>query len=178
MPALARTAPAASNSNSFFMMRAIFWCRLWENQIQVAPILGGRCAFAAPVRSIVEMVRYLRRPVTTHEAVVNIALHGLAQSRRAACGVHLPTRREHQRACHGDVRALRGGRALQCDYIFIRGTRNDVVVDTCRFLIQGAHVSHEDAFLSANCSRKPGFLAAMAPEISRQVLVQSRIQSQ
>src|SRR6516165_10439430 len=63
---------------------------LWEYDIEIPPVLGRGSALRGPVRRIVQMVGNSCRPVTTHEAVIDIPLDRLAQTSSPPRGVHLP----------------------------------------------------------------------------------------
>src|SRR6266481_9192921 len=90
-------AAAAANRNTG-RCRIRINLALWEHQIDVAPILGGARALLGPVGCVVEMVGDLRRPETTHIAIIKIAFGRLAETRRSAGRVDFPTRREDDRA--------------------------------------------------------------------------------
>src|SRR5579862_1933180 len=127
----------------------------WEHQIEILPIFRRGGAIDSPVGRIVQMIGNLRRPIATHETVVDVALDGLAESGGAARRVHFPTGSEHQRASHRDVRALRiRWPALQCLDITETGGLIGTV-DAGRLFVYRSHVFH-DAFLSA-------VIAARAP---------------
>src|SRR5271168_1343357 len=102
------------------------------------------------------MIGNMSGPETGDIAIKKVALDRLAQTRRAARGIHFPARIENQRTSHGDVR-LRTGTLLQGDDVAF-GLR-DVLFDAQRFAIDGANVVH-CAFLSAKYSKKDGFFSA------------------
>src|SRR5215471_13451211 len=103
--------PPAMKEISFSNRLFIFVClaleaafSLWEHQIQVTPVLGGRRAFTGPIRIVVHMIRDLSRPEAGHIAVVDIAFHRLTESGGPPCGVYFPARRKRKCAAHGNVR--------------------------------------------------------------------------
>src|SRR5262249_47250705 len=98
------------------------------------------------------MIGHLRGPEAGHVAIVDIALDRLAEAGGAARGIDFPARRERERTSHRDVRTLCG--RLHRDNVLTH--RGDLIVDATRLLVERLQVLHA-AFLSANCSRNPGF---------------------
>jgi len=118
---------------------------LWENYIDVAPILGAYCAFTSPVGRIVQMIRDMGGPKASDITVEEVALDRLAQASRAPSGIDFPSGEEHERAAHGYVR-LGTGRILEGDHVVL--ARRNVLLDAQRLAIYGSKVLHT-AFLSA-----------------------------
>ena len=117
-----------------------------EYDVHVAPIFGGRRAFAGPVGRIVEVVRNLGRPEASRVAIVDIAFHGLAQPGRTAGGVGFPAGREDDGASHRNMDwGLRSTGSLEGNDVFFQRLR--MALDTLRLLVDGSEMLHE-AFLS------------------------------
>src|SRR3954447_24900259 len=62
-----------------------------EDEIDFAPVLLRRGALAGPVRRVIELVGHLRRPVAADVTIEQIAFDRLAQARRAAGAIRLPS---------------------------------------------------------------------------------------
>src|SRR5260370_42599226 len=77
---------------------------LWENYIDVAPILGADSAFTGPVGRIVQMIGDLRGPKAGDVTIKEVALDRLAQASGATRGIEFPSREEDQGAALGYVR--------------------------------------------------------------------------
>src|SRR5258708_16427512 len=78
--------------------------RLWENDIDIAPILSAYGAFTRPIGRIVQMIGDVRGPKASDVTVEEVALHRLAQAGGAARGIDFPSGKENQRAAHRYVR--------------------------------------------------------------------------
>src|SRR5215510_6847599 len=140
--------------------RASAHSRLWEDQIEITPVFGGSRAFAGPIRIVVEMIGHLRGPETSDVAIVDVALHRLAEPGRTTGRIHFPTRRKRKRAAHGNVRPGRRLRwDLQRDHVIVR--RRELAGNAAGFLVQGSQVFH-DAFLSANNLKNSGLWTLIA----------------
>src|SRR5438093_4071214 len=135
---------------------------LWEDQIQITPVFCRCSALVRPIGRVVEVIGYLRGPETSDVAIVDVALHRLAEPGRAARRIHFPSRRKRKRAAHGDVRPRGLWRVLQCDYIFWF-RRGELTRNAACFLVQGAQVLHDKAFLSANNLKNSGLWILIAP---------------
>ena len=134
---------------------------LRENQIEITPVFCRSRAFFGPIRIIVEMIGHLRGPEAGHIAIIDVALHGLAEPGGTTGRIHLPTWRKRKRAAHGNVRGWRGlWPILQRDHVCIG--RHELS-DPSGFLIQRSQVFHDNAFLSANNRKNSGFWTLMAP---------------
>src|SRR5258707_14553262 len=92
--------------------------RLWENDIDIAPILSAYGAFTRPIGRIVQMIGDVRGPKASDVTVEEVALHRLAQAGGAARGIHFPSGKENQRAGHRDVRPV-ARRVLGSDPIIL-----------------------------------------------------------
>src|SRR5258706_5810494 len=92
--------------------------RLWENDIDIAPILSAYGAFTRPIGRIVQMIGDVRGPKASDVTVEEVALHRLAQAGGAARGIDVPSGQENQRAGHQYVR-LRTGSTLASDHILL-----------------------------------------------------------
>src|SRR5713226_5002190 len=91
---------------------------LWENDINVAPILGAYRAFTGPIGRIVQMVGDMCRPKAGDVTIEEVAFNRLAQAGGAPSGIDFPSGKEHQRAAHGYVR-LGAGWILEGDDIVL-----------------------------------------------------------
>src|SRR6266446_6341681 len=69
---------------------------LRKHQIYVPPVLCGAGAFAGPAGIVVQMIRHLRGPEATDVAVIDVALHRLAESGSSPGRVDFPSGREHE----------------------------------------------------------------------------------
>jgi len=117
---------------------------LWENYIDVAPILGAYGAFTGPVGRIVQMIGNMRGPKAGDVTIKEVALDRLAQARGATRGIDFPSREEDQGAAHGYVR-LGTGWILEGNNIVL--ARRDMLLDAQRLAIYGSKMLHA-AFLS------------------------------
>src|SRR5262245_21125153 len=77
---------------------------LWEDQIDLAPVLLSGRALRGPVGRVIELIGHLRRPVAADVAVEQIPFDGLTQAGRPAFFVGLPAGREHERAADREMR--------------------------------------------------------------------------
>src|SRR5258708_19009894 len=77
---------------------------LWENYIDVAPILSAYGAFTRPIGRIVQMIGDMRGPKAGDVTIEEVALHRLAQAGGATRGIDFPSGEEDERAAHGYVR--------------------------------------------------------------------------
>jgi len=118
---------------------------LWENYIDVAPVLGANRAFAGPIGRIIQMIGNMRGPKAGDVTIKEVALDRLAQASGATRGIDFPSREEDQGAAHGDVR-LGAARVLEGDNIVL--ARRDMLLDAQRLAIYGSKMFHA-AFLSA-----------------------------
>jgi hypothetical protein len=118
---------------------------LWENDIDVAPILGAYGAFTGPVGRIVQMIGDMRGPKAGDVTIKEIALDRLAQACGATGGIDFPSGEEHQRAAHGYMR-LGTARILEGDNIVL--ARRNMLLDAQRLAIYSSKMLHA-AFLSA-----------------------------
>src|SRR6202021_163577 len=109
--------------------------------VYIAPVFGGRSAFAGPVGRIVQVVGNLGRPKARRIAIVDIAFHRLAQPGRAPGGVDFPTRGENDGAPHRNVWLRRRPWSLQSNDIFDRWRR--IALDTLGLLVDGSEMLHE-----------------------------------
>src|SRR5262249_20681721 len=121
-----------------------------------------RRALRGPVRIIVQMIRDLSGPETSDVAVVQIALHRLAQSAGSARRIHIPAPRKHARTTHWTAQELLRtlARTLPCHHTVAQ--RRHKILNAASLLIDGAKMAHA-AFLSEKCRRKFGFCAAIVP---------------
>src|ERR1043165_9995156 len=147
--ALGRSVNSTSTARNVFI-------RLWEDDVEITPVLGSGGALAGPTWRIVEMVRHLCRPETGDVAIIDVSLHRLAESCGTARRIHFPARRKRKRAAHRYVRLRRRGLRwiLQCDHIFI-GPR-DFGCYATGLMVQRSQVLHDGTFLSAKNLRNSG----------------------
>src|ERR1700683_2124973 len=85
---------AAGEAAEIAARRQTSFISLWKDQVQIAPILGGRGALARPIRIIVQMIGNLGGPETGDVAIVDIAFDWLAQPRGSSGRIHFPARRK------------------------------------------------------------------------------------
>src|SRR5215472_13645412 len=88
-----------------------------KNDIESAPIFRSCGTLSCPIGSVIQMIRHLCRPETGDVAIVDVALHGLAEPRRTSRGIHLPARRKRKSASHRNVRPGCGLLVLQRHHI-------------------------------------------------------------
>src|SRR5260221_12871276 len=74
--------------------------RLWENDIDIAPILSAYGAFTRPIGRIVQMIGDVRGPKASDVTVEEVALHRLAQAGGSHRGIDLPSGKENPGAAH------------------------------------------------------------------------------
>jgi len=101
------------------------------------------------------MIGNVSGPEASDVAIEEIPLHGLAKAGGAAGGVNFPARIENERAAHRDVRLWYWTALLESNnivrarnFVFNVGF-GGVLLDALRFLVDGAKMIHEAAFLSA-----------------------------
>jgi hypothetical protein len=118
---------------------------LWENDIDVAPILCAYGAFTGPIRRIVQMIGDMRGPKAGDVTIEEVALNRLAEAGGATRGIDFPSGEEDERAAHGYVR-LGTGWILESDNIIL--ARRDMLLNAQRLPIYSSKMLHT-AFLSA-----------------------------
>src|SRR5580704_7663081 len=112
-----------------------FFLRIYD--IDVAPIVGGRCALVSPVGSIIQVVGNLRRPSATQVAIEQVALDGLAKTGCSAGRIHFPAGSEIERAPHWVINFSFSAPLLQ--RLDVPRRRSDRVFHATRLAVDWSH---------------------------------------